>query len=310
MRSRLVTVLASVLLACLLIPALAQQPGGQPGGKGKGGPPGGFGGGMGGVGFGMSRLFLLRLPEIQKELELVDEQMTAIQKLQEELGRGRGGPPGQEGDRRRGKGGEDGKKGPTGADLRRVPADWYFVQAQGQNQPQGQGRRPFGQPPTEEERAQFEQQRLERAREEKAKLAEILLPHQLKRLNEIYLQIAGVGALQDEDVAKELNITADQKVKMTAVREEHSAKRREMFTGGGGGGDREALMAKMTEMRKVEDEQVLGVLTADQKAKLTEMKGKPFDLPEGALRAGFGGRGPGGPGSTRGKGGPPKGNNN
>ena len=46
----------------------------------------------------------------------------------------------------------------------------------------------------------------------------------------------------------------------------------------------------MTEMRKATDEKILAVLTADPKTKFEELKGKPFELPEGALR------GPGGPG--------------
>jgi hypothetical protein len=309
MRFRLVVTLMVSALACIVFPALAQQPGG----KGRGGPPGGFSGGMGG-GFGTSRLFLLRVPEVQKELELVDEQLTAIQKLQEELGggRGRGGTPGNDGKRGRepGNAGDDGKKSNSGA-LRSVPADWYFVQAQEQNQPQGQGRRGFGgQPPTDEERAQFEQQRLERAHQEKAKLAEILLPHQMKRLTEIYIQQAGAAALDDEDIAKELNITADQKAQMAKVRDENrqtlGPQMRDLFQPGG---DQEAARAKMAELRKAGDDKVFAVLNAAQKAKFEEMKGKPFDLPEGALRAAFGGRG-GPPGGQRGKGGPPKGNNN
>src|SRR6185436_3931099 len=94
-------------------------------------------GGFGGGGFGggnASLLGLLRIPEVQKELELVDEQMTAITKLQEEaraaFGGGKGGPPGGDGQKGRTKG-----KGGTGASLQNIPAEWFFVQ---QNQ-QGQG---------------------------------------------------------------------------------------------------------------------------------------------------------------------------
>lgn len=286
---------------------------------------------MGGGGGFVSRLFLLRVPLVQKELELVDEQLTAIQKLQEEMGRGRGGPgggPGGDEQRGRGRGRPDGKadggKAGNGAAIQRR-ANWYFVQAQEQDQQRFQRRPGGGQPPTEEERAQFEQQRLERARQEKAKLAEILLPHQMQRLTEIYIQVAGVAALQDEDIAKELGITDAQKGAITSIREANREAMRGQFGPPGGGGqpgegDREAFaarmreaQAKMDEVRKAGDAKILAILTPEQKAKLEAMKGAKFDLPEEALRAGFGGgqggfggRGPGGFGD--GKRGP-RGNN-
>src|SRR5205807_1926091 len=104
---------------------------------------------------------------------------------------------------------------------------------------------------------------------------------------EIYVQQAGVAALQDEDVAKELGISDAQKAQLTKIRDEGSAKRREMFQpgggGGGGGGDFEAMRAKIIEMTKAQDEQSLAVLTPQQKSKFEEMKGKPFTMPEAAF---------------------------
>jgi hypothetical protein len=232
----------------------------------------------------------------------------AIQKVQEELGagRGRGGAPGGQGGDGKGRGtrGKGNNNNNNGAALER-PADWYFVQAQAQP---GQGRGGRGGPQTPEERAASDQQRLERERQEKAKLAEILLPHQLKRLNEIYVQRAGVNALQDEDVAKQLAISDAQRQQMTKVRDDYRAKRSELFQGGGGGGDQEARMAKFAEMRKAEDEQILGLLSAQQKTKFDELKGKPFEMPEDAIRNAFGGRG--GPGGGQKGGQKGRGNNN
>jgi hypothetical protein len=148
--------------------------------------------------------------------------------------------------------------------------------------------------------AEFEKQRLERTKEEKAKLAEILLPNQLKRLNEIFIQVNGVAALQDEDVAKELGITDAQKAKVAEVRaanqEAIGAMMRELFQGGGGG-DRDANRAKIDEARKAGDAKVLAVLSADQQQKFEAMKGKPFTMPEGGF-----GRGGGGGGNNRGRG--------
>lgn len=297
-----------------LVPTLAvvlglvQLAGGQerrPEGRGPGGPGGPPGGMMFGGGGGVSRLFLLRVPEIQKELELVDEQLTAIRKVQEELGRGGpGGPPGggPEGQKGRGRGKADGKTGNEASLDRAVPVSWYFVQAQNPPGQPPEGRRSFGggQPPSEEDRARFEQMRVERARQERTKLNEILLPHQMKRLTEIYIQQAGASALEDEEVATELSISADQKAALAKVRDENrqtmSAQMRELFQPGG---DRDANRDKLAAMRKTADEKVFAVLTSEQKGKFDELKGKAFDLPEDALRNSFGG----------GRGGPPGGDN-
>jgi hypothetical protein len=294
----------AVCLLGLATAVIAQQPGqgqGQQGRRGGGGgPPGGgmFGGGMFGGGF-ISRMFLARNDAVRKELELADEQVAEIDKVNEELrakypsmfgGRGGGGPPGGGPGGRRGGGTNNNNN--EGASLA-VPTPWYFVVAQDPQQGQGRGRGPQFTP---EQMAEMEKARLERTREENAKLAEILLPNQLKRLNEIYVQQAGVAALQDEDIAKQLTISDAQKAQLTKIRDEFSAKRREMFQpGGGGGGDFEAARAKIIEMNKVQDEQLLAVLNPQQKAKFEEMKGKPFTMPEGGF-----GRG-GGPGGNRGR---------
>jgi hypothetical protein len=301
MRRKSTFLVAAMTCLGLAISVLAQQPG-QPGGRGRGGPggpgggPGGFFGGGGGF---TSRMGLLSVEEVRKELELTDEQVDEIQKvaaaIREKYGiGGRGGPGGE-----RGRGGGEGQRGRRGGDGKSdrasqlVPAQWYFVQAQ---QPGGQGRRGggFGDI-TPAQRAEMERQRAERAREENAKLAEILLPSQLKRLTEIYIQRVGVAALQDDEIAKELGVNDEQKNRIAKIREEYSGKRREMFSGGrgGGGGDFEAIRAKMTELTTAENDQVLGTLTAQQKSKFEEMKGKPFAMPE---------RGPGGPGGPGGRG--------
>jgi Spy/CpxP family protein refolding chaperone len=300
---RLKSVFSAALLFVLGMAALSlaqQRPDGQPGGRGRGGPGGGGGFFFGGGGLGGGgRLAFLQITEVRKELELADEQIAAIEKLQEELRAkypspfgGRGG----DGDRGRRGRGPDSDRGALTA-----PAGWYFVQAQ---QQPGQGRGGRGQPPSPEERARFEQQQLERSREEKARLAEILLPEQLKRLNEIYIQQVGVNALQDEDVAKEIGISEAQKTKLAEIRQQNrdsfGAAMRELFQPGG---DPEANRAKMEELRKANDAKLLAVLSSDQQKKFEAMKGKPFQMPEGAGRGGQGG--PGG----RGRGGRPGINN-
>src|SRR5207253_11331828 len=82
MRFKLVFQLAALALIGAAVSVMAQQPPGQPGqGRGRGGPPGG-GGGMFG---GFSRMGLLRMAEVRKELELADEQVAEIDKVNEEL---------------------------------------------------------------------------------------------------------------------------------------------------------------------------------------------------------------------------------
>ena len=262
MRFRVVIVLSAVALLCLASVAVSQQ---RPGGRGQGG-----------FGFGTSRLQLVSIEAVQKELGLEPAQIEAIQKLRDELRPMRDGGKGRPGNRGKG-------KAPEASN--RVPADWYFVQAQAQPGQRGQL--------TPEQIEEFRKQAAERAKVEKTKLAEILLPNQMKRLNEIYIQQLGTRAIDDEDVAKELSITDEQKKSLAKIREESQTQMRELFTAGGD--DREAARTKFAELRKATDDKILAVLTADQKAKLEELKGKPFELPEGALRGGgTPGRRPGG----------------
>jgi Spy/CpxP family protein refolding chaperone len=289
MRLTRVFTLSAVALLGVAATMLAQQPGQRgPGGPGRGG----FG--FGGFGGFTSRMSLLRIPEVRKELELADEQIAELDKFRDEMrakypfpGRGGPGGPGGRPD------GQRGGKNPNTDALNAPPADWYFVQAQ--EQPgQGRGGR-GGFQMTDEQRAQFEKQQAEQAREERAKLADVLLPNQLKRLNEIYVQQAGPNALFDEDIAKELSITDAQKTKLTATRtanqESMGAQIREIFQGGG---DRDANRAKIEEIRKANDAKLLAVLTPEQQTKFEQMKGKPFAMPENAGRGGppggFGGR--------------------
>jgi hypothetical protein len=303
--------------------------GGGFGGGGFGGFGGGFGGFGGGFGAGTSRLRLLQVEAVQKELELVDEQLTAIQKVRDELQpmRGRGGPggaPGGDAGGGRRRGGGNNPPPPNGASLR--SADLYFVQAQqppaqgGQGQG-GHGRRGGGQGGggfggggfqlTDEQRAEFEKQRLERLKQEKDKLAEILLPHQMKRLNEIYFQQLGTNIFEDPDAAAALKITDDQKKKATEVRtanREAMLALRQSFAPAGGnndGGGRgrgnftpptPEQQAKIDELTKKNDASLMAILTADQTKQLEELKGKPFTMPENA----FGNRGRGGPGGAPG----------
>jgi hypothetical protein len=167
----------------------------------------------------------------------------------------------------------------------------------------GRGDGPNSQNGTDEQRRELFQQR---RNEVNAEIKKILLEDQLARLQQIYVQVAGAGqALSDPDVVAKLNLTEDQQAQIAATRqqvqEDHRGQLQELF----GSGDREAIQAKMQELRQEGDEKVLAHLTAEQKDQFAALKGEPFELSMeeiGAARGGrrgFGVGGRGGPGGGR-----------
>jgi hypothetical protein len=262
-RSTLMMVVATLLVVVVAATAEAQRQGGRQGGRG--GPGGRGPGGQGGPGMMMGRggfggfgggslLMLARNPAVQKEIEALDEQVEKINALAEDM-RPQRGP----------RGGEEGE-------------------------------RPNFREMSEEERTKFfEEMRKEREKQQAEadkKLGEILLDMQMDRLKEIQVQQMGLRALQDEEVAAKLKITADQKAKMQKVMEESGQKMREemqaMFQNRDRENvDRDAMREKMTELREKIEKDVMAVLTSAQKKQFEEMKGEPFEMP----RPEFGGRG-------------------
>jgi Spy/CpxP family protein refolding chaperone len=102
------------------------------------------------------------------------------------------------------------------------------------------------------------------------KVEEVLDKGQMKRLHEIAIQAAGPGALKDAGVVKDLAITKEQEDKIASISKDFSAKQSSL--------SREERMTKMRELRDEELAKMTEVLTKDQQAKFTEMKGKPFDV--------------------------------
>lgn len=158
---------------------------------------------------------------------------------------------------------------------------------------------------SEEEREKMRTEMMERAKERadkvKAKLTEILLPMQLERLEQIAVQVQGVNALNNPDVAKKLELTEQQVTEIrTTIQDAFSGLRdqmREAFESG----DRGNIREKMQELRKGLEEKVVAQLTDAQREAFEKMKGEPFELPAGAA---FGGpRNDRGPAADRGPGG-------
>jgi len=107
------------------------------------------------------------------------------------------------------------------------------------------------------------------------KLSEVLDKKEMTRLREIAIQVAGGSAFQDEEIAKELALTTDQKDKIKKLGTEYQGKMRELFTSGA---DRSEMQTKMAEMRKEQTEKTNEVLTKEQREKFDKMKGAPVDV--------------------------------
>jgi Spy/CpxP family protein refolding chaperone len=131
--------------------------------------------------------------------------------------------------------------------------------------------------------------------EASAKLAEVLDADQQKRLLGISIQVNGAAALSDPAVAKELEITEDQKTKLDEARQSNMEAARDAFQELR---DQELsqdeMRAKFQEIQQEGDKKLLAVLTSDQQAKLEDLKGEPVEVDMSQFRGrGFGGGGRG-----------------
>ena len=112
-----------------------------------------------------------------------------------------------------------------------------------------------------------QEQSLKEARAKEAALDKILTAEQQRRLGQIALQLQGLSAFHDAEVANALKLTADQKQSLRAVEAE-------MFFSGPPG-PREGPREKRAGFRSPL-EKFTTVLNADQARRWKEMTGKPF----------------------------------
>lgn len=272
--SSMVTCLLAVAISSVMVTDVIGQEGRTEGrrGQGRGGQGGGNRSSRGFVRGGDPTMGLLRVEEVQAELQISPEQEEALMKLSEKA-----------------------RQRPEGMDFSKV--------------------RQMSEDERNEFFAKMREDQAKKSEEAKEQLEEVLLPPQLERLNQISLQQRGVQALGDEAVASELDISDEQKEKLAEVREGlrdtmRSRIQELMKKAGseGGGFDREMFSKVQEELQ----EEVLGVLTSEQRAKFEEMKGEPFEMPSrnqglggsggsGGSAMGGGGRGRGGRGD-RGRG--------
>jgi Spy/CpxP family protein refolding chaperone len=144
---------------------------------------------------------------------------------------------------------------------------------------------------SDEERQKFFADMQKRTEEATVKVAAVLTPEQNTRLKQIRLWALGSSALTDDDTAKDLKLTDDQKEALKMINEESGKKSMEIGAGFRGADEeqRNKLMAQMAEIRKETEAECMAVLTDEQKAQFTKMKGEKFDLPMGPGRGGPGG---------------------
>jgi Spy/CpxP family protein refolding chaperone len=131
-----------------------------------------------------------------------------------------------------------------------------------------------------------------------AKLAEVLDAGQQKRLMGIQIQVNGAEMLLDAAVAKELNVTEDQKAKLEEVRDENRQAMmdaREEFQDL----EREERRAKQQEMRAEADKKLLAAISSEQQTQFEALKGEPVEIDRSQFGGFGGGRGGGGGGRNR-----------
>jgi Spy/CpxP family protein refolding chaperone len=128
---------------------------------------------------------------------------------------------------------------------------------------------------------------------------EILTESQVARVKQIWLQVQGVRALSNAEVAADLGLSDAQKKQVEDIQAAARAEMQKLFAGARDMSQEERTQAreKMTASQKQVEEKLTGVLTADQKAKFEKAKGEKFDtdqLRQGRGPGGRGGRGAGG----------------
>jgi hypothetical protein len=115
-------------------------------------------------------------------------------------------------------------------------------------------------------------------------LAKLLSADQISRLKQIQIQAQGGTALTaNPEVAKALNLSEEQRRKLSDLQAEFARRQRELFASG----DPQERFAKMRELNRERDAKMLEVLTEEQRQQFTALKGDPFDVSQ----LGFGGRG-------------------
>lgn len=113
-----------------------------------------------------------------------------------------------------------------------------------------------------------------------ADVAKLLNDKQLKRMKEVWLHITGGRAFMKDDIAKELGINKEQRNKMAELQQEMMTQMREMANQPGETLSEERL-AELRKMQKDMEAKIEKLLTKEQQATWTTMKGAKFEMKTG-----------------------------
>jgi serine/threonine protein kinase len=130
----------------------------------------------------------------------------------------------------------------------------------------------FGRLSPEERRQRF----LDLARANEKEVTAVLTPRQLQRLRQIALQLRGLGAFRDSDVAPTLKLTAGQRDRIRTIEAETFFV--PMDVRGPGSPPRDPRKELEQKLQRA-GERIQAVLTEEQKRKWQEMIGEPFKGP-------------------------------
>lgn len=108
-------------------------------------------------------------------------------------------------------------------------------------------------------------------------LKEILSESQFRRLREITLQQAGPMSLSRADIAEAVGLSAEQQQRVRQIQEQLWQSLSQEFQGGAGGRGLAGALGRVQEVRQGAEAKVLGLLTAEQKARWDRLQGTPFE---------------------------------
>jgi hypothetical protein len=171
---------------------------------------------------------------------------------------------------------------------------------------EGRNRDAAATPPSDADRQARRAQMETRRAEQQKQIDAILTDSQRTRLKEISLQLRGGTALLDPEVQSNLDLTGEQKDRITSLREKMSEAMQSIFQKVQDGTlSREDAMKSAQKNNDVMKTELDKVMTRSQKEKLKSMEGAPFkaDPNENQGFGGSGRRGGGFGGGRRGGGG-------
>jgi len=205
---------------------------------------------------GLGKLDLLKNADVQKDLNITDEQKTTLSKFTEDM--------------------------------------------QAEVRKQLEGLKDLSQEDRRAKLAEMRSKLGDREKEVQTKLEEVLNTSQRDRLAQIELQAElashRIEVFSKKEVAEGLEITDEQKQKLTELRESISKEMREARgQGGQGGPPSDDVRAKMKKLGEETMDKAKEILTSEQREKLEKMAGKKVDFDLSQLggpggRGGFGGR--------------------